>query len=73
VFDEVTKIDSGKVVPASVQGLQNGLLEILRNPAQLKLYKVNIKKYVYKHFTWDSVISKYLKLYPPDIGWKKLT
>lgn len=62
-FDEIAKIDSGKVVPASVEGLQNGLLEILGDPGQLKLHGVNLKEYVYKHFIWDSVISKYLKLY----------
>ena len=62
-FDEIAKIDSGKVVPASVEGLQNGLLEILRDPAQLKSMGANLKKYVYEHFIWDSVINKYLKLY----------
>lgn len=62
-FNEVESIGGGQVVPASVEGLQNGLLEILRDPEQLKLYGVNLKQYVYKHFTWDSVISKYLKLY----------
>ena len=62
-FNDVASIGGGQVVPASVDGLQNGLIEILRNPAQLKLYGVNLKEYVYKHFTWDSVISKYLKLY----------
>jgi glycosyltransferase involved in cell wall biosynthesis len=62
-FNEVESIGGGQVVPASVEGLQNGLLEILRDSSQLKLYGVSLKQYVYKHFTWDSVISKYLKLY----------
>ena len=70
-FNEVASISGGLVVPASVDGLQNGLIEILRDPAQLKLYGVNLKEYVYKHFTWDSVISKYLKLYRQILNTKR--
>jgi len=62
-FNEVDSIGGGQVVPASVDGLQKGLIEILRDPAQLKSMGANLKKYVYEHFTWDSVINKYLKLY----------
>ena len=62
-FDEVDNIGGGQVVAASVGGLQKGLIEILRDPAQLKSMGTNLKKYVYEHFTWDSVINKYLKLY----------
>jgi glycosyltransferase involved in cell wall biosynthesis len=62
-FNEVASISGGQVVSASVDGLQKGLIEILRDPAQLKSMGANLKKYVYEHFTWDSVINKYLKLY----------
>ena len=62
-FNEVANIGGGQVVPASVDGLQNGLIEILRDPAKLKSMATNLKKYTCEHFTWDSVINKYLKLY----------
>jgi len=62
-FNEIASISGGQVVSASVDGLQKSLIEILREPAQLKSKGANLKEYVCKHFTWDSVISKYLKLY----------
>ena len=62
-FNEVDSIGGGQIVPASIDGLQKGLIEILRDPAQLKSMGANLKKYVYEYFTWDAVINKYLKLY----------
>jgi len=62
-FDEVSNIGGGQIVPASVDGLQKGLIEILRNPNQLKEKGENLKKYIYDNFIWNSVVNKYLKLY----------
>ena len=62
-FDEIAHIGGGQVVPASVNGLQKGLVEILSNPTQLKLMGENLEKYIYEHFTWDAIIDKYMKLY----------
>ena len=62
-FNDVASIGGGLVVPASVDGLQKGLVEILRDSDQLKSKGANLKEHVCKHFTWDSVINKYLKLY----------
>lgn len=62
-FDEVERIGGGMVVPASVDGLKKGLLGILKNPDKLTAMGGNLKKYVIASYTWDSVISKYLKLY----------
>ena len=56
-------VGGGQAVPASVDGLQKGLVEILSEPAQLKSMGANLKKYVFEHFTWDVVIEKYLSLY----------
>jgi glycosyltransferase involved in cell wall biosynthesis len=62
-FNEVASMSGGLVVQASVGELQKGLIEILRDPAKLKSMGTNLKKYTCEHFTWDSVISKYLTLY----------
>lgn len=62
-FDEVERIGGGMVVPALVDGLKKGLLGILKNPDKLTAMGGNLKKYVIASYTWDSVISKYLKLY----------
>jgi glycosyltransferase involved in cell wall biosynthesis len=67
-FDEVEKIRGGKVVPASVEGLQKGLVELLSNLDRLKLMGENLKKYTLEHFTWNSVIEKYLSLYNQVLG-----
>jgi glycosyltransferase involved in cell wall biosynthesis len=70
-FNEVIGIGGGQVVPASVDGLQQGLVEILREPAQLKSMGANLKKYVFEHFTWDVVIEKYLGLYHKILDTRK--
>jgi glycosyltransferase involved in cell wall biosynthesis len=70
-FNEVVGIGGGQVVPASVDGLQQGLVEILREPAQLKSMGANLKKYVFEHFTWDVVIDKYLSLYHKILDTRK--
>jgi glycosyltransferase involved in cell wall biosynthesis len=62
-FDDVATIGGGQVVPASVLGLQEGLVELLKDPDQLKVQGVNLKRYVCEHFAWDSVVNKYLDLY----------
>jgi glycosyltransferase involved in cell wall biosynthesis len=62
-FNSLASIGGGLVVPASVNGLKEGLIEILRDSAQLKVYGSTLKKYVYEHLTWDSIANKYLKLY----------
>jgi len=62
-FNDVDTIKGGIVVPATIESIQEGLIEILRDTVQLKLYGANLKEYVYKHFTWDLIVSKYLKLY----------
>lgn len=62
-FNEIARIGGGGVVFASVAELQKGLVEILRNPDELKLKGANLKKYIYEHFLWDRVIVKYLQLY----------
>lgn len=62
-FDEVERIGGGKVVPSSVEGLQKGLLEILKDPDKLKSIGAKLKKYVIANYTWEKIINKYIDLY----------
>jgi len=62
-FDEVADINGGRVVSASVDGLQNGLIEILKDSYELSSMGANLEKYTRRHFIWDAVINKYKKLY----------
>lgn len=62
-FDEIETINGGKVVPASVEGIQKGLLEVLRDKTALKTMGKNIEKYIRERHVWDSIINEYVNLY----------
>ena len=62
-FNMVSDINGGKVVPASIDGLQQGLIELISNQAGLELMGNNLRKFVEEHFLWDSLVNKYIKLY----------
>jgi glycosyltransferase involved in cell wall biosynthesis len=62
-FDEVEHIGGGRVVPATVDGLKDGLLEILRDPGDLNSKGKKLKEYTIENYTWDAIIQKYIRLY----------
>jgi glycosyltransferase involved in cell wall biosynthesis len=62
-FDEVESADGGRVVPASVEGLRAGLVELLRDPAGLARMGENLRRLAQDRYTWDSAIEKYFELY----------
>jgi glycosyltransferase involved in cell wall biosynthesis len=62
-FEEVAGVNGGKVVPATVEGLQNGLLEMLTNMDDLKVMGLNLQKHVIEQFMWESIVHKYISLY----------
>ena len=62
-FDQVAQIDGGKVVPATVEGIRQGLLDMLAAPERLKSMGQNLKKYVCEQFTWESAANKYIAVY----------
>jgi glycosyltransferase involved in cell wall biosynthesis len=62
-FDEVERIGGGKVVSASVEGLQNGLIGMLKDPDNLKSIGKNLKRHVIDNYTWERIIYKYIDLY----------
>lgn len=62
-FNEMAETGGGIVVPASVEGLEKGLVEMLTNRVALKMNGQNLKAFVSKYFLWDSLIDKYIQLY----------
>lgn len=62
-FNVVADINGGKVVPATVDGLQDGLSELLSRPDQLESMGKNLRQQIYENFTWEKIINKYLLLY----------
>jgi glycosyltransferase involved in cell wall biosynthesis len=61
-FDEIAEA-GGMVVPASVEGLGQGLVEMLADSAALKLRGEKLRAFVSKRFLWDSIVDKYTQLY----------
>lgn len=62
-FDEISEIGGGRVVPATIDGLGNGLIKMLSDPPKLKEMGANLKEYIENHYTWEIIIKKYLDLY----------
>ncbi len=62
-FNDVEKLGGGVVVPASVEGLKAGLLDLIARTRELKPMGRRLREHVAKVFTWDAVGMKYLDLY----------
>jgi glycosyltransferase involved in cell wall biosynthesis len=60
-FNEIAQTGGGMVVP--LEGLEKGLIDMLGDPAALKMRGGKLRAFVSKHFLWDSIIDKYLQLY----------
>ena len=69
-FNEVADTGGGMVVPASVEGLEQGLVDMLRNSEGLKTKGQKLKAFVSEHFLWDSIIDKYVQLYK-GLSWNE--
>lgn len=62
-FAELSKIDGGRIVPATMEGIKNGLSDMLSDPERLKLMGMKFRGYVLDKYTWDSVAGQYIELY----------
>jgi glycosyltransferase involved in cell wall biosynthesis len=52
-----------EVVPATVDGIRNGLIEFLSDDRSSRVSSPKIKKYVINNFSWRVISQLYLKLY----------
>jgi len=62
-FGEITEAGGGLVVPASINGIENGLIEILSDPDELKKTGAKLERYIRSKYTWDIIIRRYIKVY----------
>ncbi len=62
-FNDIADIDGGMVVPDTIEGLGNGLIEMLKDLSVLKEKGTNLYKYTYDHFIWDKIVDNYINLY----------
>jgi glycosyltransferase involved in cell wall biosynthesis len=62
-FDGITRINGGRVVPVSVEGLKLGIVAMLDDPESLKVMGRNLQKFVRERFDWKAIVNEYLVLY----------
>jgi glycosyltransferase involved in cell wall biosynthesis len=62
-LDELSKIGGGKIVPATVEGIQSGLSEMLSDPEGIKSMGMKFREHVLDKYTWDAVADQYIELY----------
>lgn len=62
-FNQLEETGCGWVVPATVEGLEQGLDEALSNPERIGYAASNIKKYVTELYSWDVVVQSYKNMY----------
>jgi glycosyltransferase involved in cell wall biosynthesis len=62
-FDELKSIESGLVVPASVEGIADGLIHLLTEPGLLDRISPPLQNFVLQRYTWQSIVARYLNLY----------
>lgn len=62
-FNQVADAGGGWVVPATIEGLRGGLIEVLSSSGQIEVAAVKIKKYVVDNFAWAVIVEEYWKLY----------
>jgi glycosyltransferase involved in cell wall biosynthesis len=67
-FDEVAEVGGGRVVAATAEGLREGLVSMLKDPARLSEMGTNLQRFVGERFTWASAAERYLALYSRILG-----
>ncbi len=70
-FNDITVINGGIVVPASVEGIQKGLIEIFKDEEKMHYMGQNLKIYVENNFTWKIAGKKYMQLFQKILDSKK--
>ena len=62
-FDEVADVDGGVVVPASIDGIAEGLKELLGQESDLSRMGLNLQKLVKSNFLWSTTAKKYSSIF----------
>jgi len=62
-FEDIARVGGGMIVPATVDGIQKGLVEMLRDKNARVTMGIKLKEHVRANFTWDVIIARYRDLY----------
>ena len=62
-LDEIAAIGGGRVVPASVEGLKDGLMTMLGDLEKSQAMGRNLQRFARERFAWAAIIDDYLLLY----------
>lgn len=62
-FDEIKTIDPGLEVPATAEGIADGLVHLLTKPGLRVELSLTLKDFVSQKYTWSAIGEKYLHLY----------
>lgn len=62
-FGDIRLVNSSLEVPATVEGLANGLIRLLTRPDILKTISPAWFDFVDKRYSWHSLVPEYIKLY----------
>ncbi len=62
-LNDLRGIDAGVVVPATTEGLRDGLRELLRDPNKMASMGKNLQAHVYENYLWTSIVKKFETLY----------
>lgn len=62
-FNQVADVGGGWVVLATVDGLRDGLIEVLSSPDRIKEAATKITSYVAGNYSWPVIVQEYWKLY----------
>jgi glycosyltransferase involved in cell wall biosynthesis len=61
-FDEVEAIGGGRVVPATVEGLRDGLNAMLNQRTTLAEAGERLRAYVERNYAWPAIVKKLVSL-----------
>lgn len=62
-FDSVQAVGGGVVKPATIEGIEAGLNQLLCNEVDLEAMGRKLHSYVASRFTWADVVAQYIELY----------
>jgi glycosyltransferase involved in cell wall biosynthesis len=62
-FDQIEQIGGGKVVPATVEGLKQGLQALAARPQDLPEMGARLAAFTRQNFSWESVVLQYRDLF----------
>lgn len=67
-FDEIEGMGGGLIVPASVDGLAEGISRMFANRSRLRVMGEKLQNYVKEHYSWNAIINHYIQLYSQIIN-----